>query len=113
MSQACLSCGACCTAFRVSFYWAETDAHPQGTVPDHLTIPIGPYHVAMRGTEKHPVRCIALQGEIGHYAHCSIYPLRSTTCREFQAGDERCAAARLKYDLPPLPPASMPENTFR
>lgn len=104
MSQACLACGACCAAFRVSFYWAESDAHPAGTVPQHLTTPLTPHHVAMRGTEKHPIRCIALAGEVGQSASCGIYPLRSTTCRDFSAGDDHCAAARQKHGLAPLPP---------
>lgn len=104
MSQACLACGACCAAFRVSFYWAETDAHPHGTVPQQLTTPVTPHFVAMRGTETHPVRCIALAGEIGQTVSCSVYPLRATTCRDFSAGDERCAAAREMHGLPPIPP---------
>ncbi|WP_338847036.1 YkgJ family cysteine cluster protein [Massilia sp. W12] len=103
MSDACLTCGACCTWFRVSFYWAETDAHPGGTVPAHLTIPISPHLVAMRGTESKPARCVALQGEPGQQVGCSIYPLRSSTCREFQAGEARCNQLRQARGLPALP----------
>ena len=102
MSEACLSCGACCAAFRVSFYWAETDAHPQGTVPSHQTVAISPYHFAMRGTQQANPRCCALSGEIGQAVSCTIYRQRSTTCREFQAGDPRCHEARAKHGLPPL-----------
>ncbi|MEN9868982.1 MAG: hypothetical protein RL748_4572 [Pseudomonadota bacterium] len=102
MSQVCTSCGACCATFRVSFYWAETDAHPEGQVPARLTIPITPHHVAMRGTELGKGRCVALDGEIGHQVGCSIYPQRSSPCREFDAGEERCNQARQGFGLPPI-----------
>lgn len=90
----CQTCGACCAAFRVSFYWAETDAHPQGQVPQAMTASISPHHVAMRGTETNPVRCIALCGEVGQSVSCSIYDKRSSTCREFESGSEDCIKAR-------------------
>jgi uncharacterized protein len=108
MSQACIECGACCASLRVSFYWAETDAHPGGSVPQQLTTRIGPYHVAMRGTESKPVRCVALTGEVGRAVSCSIYPMRSSTCREFEAGTERCNRARQGLGLPPLASAGAP-----
>jgi uncharacterized protein len=100
MSQNCLSCGACCTAFRVSFYWGETDAHPLGTVPIDLTSKINDKYVCMKGTEKSPMRCVALYGEIGQQAGCTIYEQRSSTCREFAEGSEACNRARQKYGLP-------------
>ncbi len=98
----CISCGACCARFRVSFYWAETDEHPNGTVPFALTIPIAPNLVAMRGTERKPIRCVALQGELGKQVGCAIYPQRSSTCREFTQGEERCNQARSDIGLPPI-----------
>lgn len=90
----CQTCGACCAAFRVSFYWAETDAHPDGHVPQAMTTGISPYHVAMKGTEHKPVRCTALCGEVGQSVSCSIYDQRSSTCREFESGSEDCVKAR-------------------
>jgi uncharacterized protein len=102
MTQACLECGACCASYRVSLYWAETDAHPGGSVPQQLTTRISPHHVAMRGTESKPARCLALTGEVGHAVSCSIYPLRSSTCREFEAGSDPCNRARQAHGLPPL-----------
>lgn len=107
MSHPCLSCGACCASFRVSFYWAETDAHPGGSVPETLTVPVTPHRVAMRGTELQPVRCIALQGSVGEDASCGIYAQRSTTCREFSFGDERCHDARNRHGLAALTPAEL------
>ncbi|WUR13619.1 YkgJ family cysteine cluster protein [[Empedobacter] haloabium] len=98
----CQACGACCAHFRVSFYWGESDAHPGGSVPQHLTIPITPYHSAMRGTERAPARCVALDGHIGRRVGCTIYPLRSTTCREFEMGTPECDKARAAHGLAPL-----------
>jgi uncharacterized protein len=99
MSQNCVSCGACCAAFRVSFYWGETDAHPLGSVPVAMTSKINDSYVCMQGTEKSPVRCIALQGEVGKQVGCSIYEQRASTCREFAEGSEACNRARQKYGL--------------
>lgn len=111
MSTACLTCGACCTTFRVSFYWGETDDHPGGSVPVELTTPISHHHVAMCGTEKKPVRCIALEGDIGQQVSCRIYPQRSSTCREFTAGEPRCNEARARAGLPSLETTPAEENT--
>ena len=103
MSHPCQSCGACCASYRVSFHWSETSEHPHGQVPAELTSPLPPHRVAMRGTETRPVRCIALQGEVGGAVSCGIYAQRASTCREFTAGDDRCAEARSRHGLPPLP----------
>lgn len=90
----CQSCGACCAVFRVSFYWSETTAHPDGSVPQELVTPVSPHYVAMNGTLQSPARCVALNGEVGAAVSCGIYPQRSSTCRECEAGDERCLRAR-------------------
>ncbi|MBK3747773.1 YkgJ family cysteine cluster protein [Stutzerimonas balearica] len=109
----CLTCGACCAHFRVSFFWGEC-ASSGGTVPDDLTVQISPFHVAMRGTESKPVRCISLLGEVGCGVRCTVYEQRSSPCREFQAAwengepNERCDAARAAHGLPPLVPPLQP-----
>ncbi|SEB00476.1 hypothetical protein SAMN05660964_03113 [Thiothrix caldifontis] len=109
----CIECGACCASFRVSFYWGETDAAPGGLVPARLTQPIAPHHVAMLGTDQAQPHCIALQGTVGQPVSCTIYALRSSTCREFTASWEHgehnpvCDRARAKYGLPPLPPSGV------
>lgn len=108
MSQPCVACGACCASYRVSFYWAETDAHPAGQVPQALTEAISPQRVAMRGTLQHPVRCVALRGEVGQQALCDIYPLRASTCHEVQPGDDKCLQARARHGLPALEAAAHP-----
>ncbi|HAW39296.1 MAG TPA: YkgJ family cysteine cluster protein, partial [Pseudomonas sp.] len=49
----CLTCGACCAYFRVSFYFGEC-VSAGGAVPDHLTVQVSPFHVAMLGTDSKP-----------------------------------------------------------
>lgn len=102
MSQACVSCGACCASFRVSFYWGETTAHPQGMVPEALTTAVNQQYVCMKGTEQAPVRCVALVGEVGREVRCSIYTQRSSTCRAFAVGSDECNRARAKFGLAPV-----------
>jgi len=95
----CQRCGACCAVFRVSFYWAEADDAPGGSVPVSLTRPVGSLHRDMAGTETRPVRCIALQGEIGRDVGCSIYAQRSSTCKSVMPGDSQCLKARAAHGL--------------
>jgi len=94
MSLDCQSCGACCAAFRVSFYWSESTLHPEGSVPRELVTPVSPHYVAMNGTLQLPSRCVSLRGEVGESVSCDIYPQRSSTCRECEAGSEQCLRAR-------------------
>ncbi|MGU9856344.1 YkgJ family cysteine cluster protein [Pseudomonas sp. LF245] len=109
MSEAspCLSCGACCSYFRVSFFWGEC-ASSGGTVPDDLVVQINPTRVAMIGTDQKPARCCSLEGEVGKGTSCSIYAQRSSTCREFEASwhegvqNVDCDAARAAFGLAPL-----------
>ncbi len=102
-SNPCLTCGACCAAFRVSFYWSEADPSTGGAVPMDLTEPISPTLLAMRGTNRHQPRCIALEGEVGKRVRCGIYAQRSSTCQECTAGSSTCNKARRAHGLPELP----------
>jgi len=110
MSNPCLLCGACCAWFRASFHWLETSDAPGGLTPAELTLPVSKHLVAMRGTDRKPPRCVALDGEIGVSVRCSIYPRRASPCSNFQASwvegvhNERCDRARAAHGLPPLPP---------
>jgi Fe-S-cluster containining protein len=96
----CQTCGACCANFRVSFYWGETDAAPGGIVPAQYTETVTPLLRCMKGTGSKPVRCVALEGEVGKQVSCSIYPQRPSPCREFAvlnadgSPNPRCAALR-------------------
>ena len=95
----CLTCGACCATYRVSFYAGECDYHHEGIVPTDLVTPISPHLVCMQGTQKTPSRCVALIGNIGESIHCSIYSQRSSTCRNFAVGSDACIKARIKHGI--------------
>lgn len=103
----CMTCGACCAYFRVSFYWAEGD-DASGRVPASLTEPVTPFLRCMAGTNQNPPRCKALTGTPGESVSCSIYANRPSTCREFSLSgeggevNEACNRARARYGLPPL-----------
>lgn len=106
----CLTCGACCAWFRVSFYWTEGDDVTEGGVPVGLTaqVPGSPHLRCMRGTELGRKPCVALEGKVGQEVSCTIYPQRSSTCRDFpfrlESGElnPRCNALRAHFGLPPL-----------
>jgi Fe-S-cluster containining protein len=108
----CLDCGACCAFYRASFYWSEADPELGGTVPPELTESLTPHMAAMKGTCSNTPRCIALHGNIGERVECTIYPVRSSACRDFPFAwdsgqpNPRCDKARSAWGLPPLhPPA--------
>lgn len=111
----CLHCGACCAYYRVSFYWGETEPTLGGNVPAALVEKVTEFYSCMRGTNQTIPRCVALAGEIGKDVLCTIYPVRSNTCREFgshwhngfahESAEElaRCNKAREAHHLKPLP----------
>lgn len=105
----CLRCGACCAALRVAFHWSEAAAELGGAVPTELTEKLDPHRLVMRGTYGGDApRCVALRGVVGEAAHCSIYPLRPSPCRDLGAAYEdgqpspQCDRARARHGLPPL-----------
>jgi hypothetical protein len=98
----CLSCGACCASYRVSFYWAEADDAPGGTVPVPLTEAFTPHLRVMRGTWARTPRCIALSGTVGQRVSCTIYDQRPSPCRAVMPGDPYCQRARARHGLPTL-----------
>jgi Fe-S-cluster containining protein len=112
----CLRCGACCAFYRASFYWAEADDAPGGSVPVAMTVQVTPMQRAMRGTSQSNPRCCALEGEIGQAVACSIYPSRASPCRDFPASwvddqpNERCDKARLAWGLQPLSPDDLRDD---
>lgn len=95
----CLSCGACCAFYRVSFYWAEAEHHG---IDAAALRQVNPRLACMAGTDRQPPRCHALQGAVGRRVACSIYASRPSPCRELQPGEEKCAKARAAHGLPPL-----------
>lgn len=119
----CLSCGVCCSHFRVSFYSGELSGETGGTVPVELTTKVGPLRACMKGTEQGEGRCIALRGTLGQPGiHCAIYPDRPTPCRDYQiweldgSPNVDCQRLRSKHGLPLLPnrplpaPPALPEH---
>jgi uncharacterized protein len=104
----CMRCGACCAFYRISLDSFEIDDVPGGVIPLHLTFKLNDTRSAMRGTEKRPIRCQALEGEVGRSVHCTIYDRRPKTCREFRSLWEDdvinslCDRARSTYGLMPL-----------
>lgn len=92
----CQTCGACCANYRVSFYWGEGEALG---IPEDMTAKVNDFYSCMKGTEQKPVRCIALNGEVGTSVACQIYDKRSSTCQSVQIGDEHCNKARQAWGL--------------
>lgn len=108
----CLTCGACCAAFRVSFYWAESDAAVPDSVPADMTCQVAPLLCAMKGTDRPHPRCMALEGAVGAAVHCQIYERRPSACREFVCSGQEgrasllCDRAREIWGMPPLLPVA-------
>jgi uncharacterized protein len=95
--DACLSCGACCTFFRVSFYWAEGLEMPEDHIEELTAV-----YSCMKGTNQKLPRCIALRGTVGKQVSCEIYEVRSSSCKEVRVGDIQCNKARLAHQMIPF-----------
>lgn len=95
----CLTCGACCSFFRVSFYWAE--ALSLG-LPEPLTEQVNDFYSCMKGTNQKEPHCVALNGAVGERVSCSCYGQRPSSCRELQPGEPKCDRARAHYGLEPV-----------
>lgn len=106
--EACTSCGACCSHFRVSFYHGELDDMPFGYVPAQMTEKLNDTRACMQGTNQKQPRCIALSGKVGERVACTIYDKRPSPCREFNIFLENgepnpdCQRLRAETGLPPL-----------
>lgn len=104
----CLTCGACCASYCVSFPEAETDDMPGGTVPAHLTVSRPEARRAMKGTVGANPRCLALEGRVGFGVLCGIYENRPSPCRGFGISWEnnrhngQCDRARALFGLQPF-----------
>ncbi len=104
----CLNCGACCASLCVSFHRSQL-ASEGGYVPDALACPETASTWRMRGTDASPPRCVALVGDVGKDARCSIYTNRPDPCREFAPhgvfgiSNVACNRVRGRHGLEPLP----------
>jgi Fe-S-cluster containining protein len=103
----CLSCGACCAFFRVSFHYNETHPDSHG-VPAGMSEEISTYMNAMNGTSQEKPSCVGLAGVVGVATSCTIYENRPSCCRRFRASFEdgtnhsQCDKARVGKGLAPL-----------
>lgn len=97
--SSCQQCGACCSTYRVSFYWGEAS---QSGLPDEAMQKLTPFLACMAGTNDVPPRCHALSGQVGVAVTCSVYEQRPSPCRELQPGDDKCNRARARHGLPPI-----------
>jgi Fe-S-cluster containining protein len=104
----CLTCGACCAYFRVSFHPSENSSESL-EVPISLSVSVDAETSVMKGTDTlQNTRCVALSGTVGKNGSCSIYENRPSPCRKFEASYERgvkeprCDEARKAYQLAPL-----------
>lgn len=110
VSHPCLTCGACCAFFRVSFHWSEADPTLGGQVPFEMTEPLRTHERVMRGTSQAQPRCIALDADIGRHSHCTIHDRRPSVCAavpasyEFGGASAQCDKARIAHGLPVLTP---------
>ena len=104
----CVSCGACCAFYRASFPFFEVK---ERGIPEDSVVEVSFPYVAMKGTHQcKEIRCVALQGEVGTFGTtCSMYEVRSSTCRDFWpsledgfATNERCDKARMAHGMAPL-----------
>jgi hypothetical protein len=108
-SNPCLTCGVCCTHFRISFYHGEIDDMPSGLVPSDMVEQLTPFRACMKGTNQIERRCIALAGTPGIQTFCTIYEYRPSPCREFEVWDaagvpnKRCQQLRSAHGLSLLP----------
>jgi Fe-S-cluster containining protein len=107
----CMSCGVCCSHFRVSFSWTEVLG--ETGVPAELVRPLGRQspRVCMEGTQDGGGRCVALKGTIGQPGiGCNIYSNRPSVCREYPVWQDDgspnpdCQRLRAAAGLPLLEP---------
>jgi Fe-S-cluster containining protein len=105
MQHPCLTCGACCAFFRVSFHWSEADPDLGGRVPLELTDSLRSHERVMRGTSQAQPNCVALDADIGRYSRCTIHDRRPSVCAavpaswEFGAASAQCDKARQAHGL--------------
>jgi len=84
------------------------DTGTNNGVPIEFTVPVNGTKLAMKGTELNQKRCCALEGQIGDWVSCSIYPYRPTACIDFKASwemgvsNQNCDRARTIFGLVPF-----------
>ena len=90
----CQSCGACCS---YSADWPRFTLEDDAEIARIPEAHVSPDGVGMRCEG---VRCSALQGEVGRWTACGVYPVRPLVCRDCLPGDPECLMARERHGLP-------------
>lgn len=97
----CMSCGACCAYYRITFHADESIA-----IPAEYLERLQPEVFCMKGTNNYPPRCSALRGEVGQQVSCAIYENRPSSCREFNEyeldGTPNMRCFKLRGITPPV-----------
>ena len=99
----CQTCGACCAPFLCV-----------GVRPNDKVDPDNYWDIIVKGThgeivvdrylrrDPDSMVCTALEGELGASVACRIYADRPISCRDFEAGSDRCHAIRRAYGIEPF-----------
>lgn len=94
----CETCGACCTLFpAVAVRHGDDDLAGECWEITNGEVVVDRF--VRRDGET--LACTALTGTLGEHVGCRVYDQRPRTCREFEAGSDRCHAARRSYGLEP------------
>ena len=97
----CLTCGACC-AFLFAVGVKATDATPAETVWN-VTDESGEIVVdSYLKRDAETLFCTALEKTADGKFPCGIYERRPQTCRNFEAGSDKCHAVRRAYGYEPF-----------
>lgn len=98
----CDSCGACCRTWRVLVSDEDAAREPRiaregRELAAHVATPLWRF-------ELFPLPFYEACCFLGSDDRCDIYETRPRVCRAFEAGGERCQAARAEQGLAPLRP---------
>ena len=99
----CATCGGCCAAF------GNVDTAPMNNISSEDSWEIvsngkNADYIVDRFIKRKEAdfSCTALDGTIGKKVSCHIYDDRPLTCRNFDAGSDRCHAVRRAYGIEPF-----------
>jgi len=102
MVPECVGCGACCGIAMVVHiprdHTAEIGNVWEIELEDSPTGAVVARHIPR---DRETGNCVYLEGQIGETVGCGIYENRPHTCREFDAGSDKCHEYRRMYGLEP------------
>ncbi len=101
----CETCGVCC-AFALVVPAGKNESEK---IPAYLEIypddaPDQPPILRIMPRDAENGHCVNLGGELGKRVGCSVYDVRPTACRDFEAGSDRCREYRRMYGIEPQLP---------